>query len=136
MVFQCLHNCSECCALQIFEVDIFERNKERAVYTEAKLGKNDEGEILYITYTEDGMCPFLDHKTNKCRIYDDRPKVCRDYGLVPELLCPYVKPNGSLRTPAGIKHTQRIINREVDEKMKRIKEKYGQQTQTSQERTQ
>jgi len=30
------------------------------------------------------LCPFLDTKTNKCRIYKWRPAICREYPLTPE----------------------------------------------------
>lgn len=34
-------------------------------------------------------CPLLNQKTKKCTIYDIRPFICRLYGLVKRMTCPY-----------------------------------------------
>jgi hypothetical protein len=39
-------------------------------------------------------------------IYDDRPKVCKDYGFKEDLYCQYMRPNGYMRTP---KEREKII---------------------------
>jgi len=79
--------------------------------------ENDEGNIY--TFTEDIRCVFLSPDF-KCPIYDDRPEVCRKYGLTDELPCPYVKKNGNPRSPAQARRMQRIINRQIDDSMKKI----------------
>lgn len=43
-------------------------------------------------YVGDGNCPYL-QKTGACGIYEDRPKVCRLYGEIPELPCQYLYPD-------------------------------------------
>lgn len=40
-----------------------------------------------------GQCVFYN---NGCGIYDDRPKVCKDFGVIPEMKCPYAVPKESL----------------------------------------
>lgn len=35
----------------------------------------------------DGACPFLDRTLNLCRIYEERPKVCRDFPTRPHQGC-------------------------------------------------
>jgi Fe-S-cluster containining protein len=46
--------------------------------------------IGYVVAKPDGVCPYL--QDGKCGIYAIRPKVCRDYGVVPELPCQYLYP--------------------------------------------
>jgi len=44
----------------------------------------------------DGMtCAFL--VEGRCSIYEARPLVCRDYGIVPEMPCQVVDPKGAER---------------------------------------
>jgi len=81
--------------------------------------KNDQ---IY-PITEDGLCVFLDRKTRLCAIYSDRPELCRRYGLIEELPCPYIDTRGRIRTPAKIRRTQRQINHSVDSRVKNILER-------------
>lgn len=37
------------------------------------------GFVWTLTCQEDGSCMYFDHKTKKCKIYDDRPVVCRKW---------------------------------------------------------
>ena len=69
--------------------------------------------------TADGLCAFLDRKAHRCAIYEDRPQVCREYGQIPELPCPYVKANGNPRSPAKVRRMQRRIGHQVDDAMHR-----------------
>lgn len=46
--------------------------------------KNDETIVLFYTLEKDG-CPFW--KDNKCRIYEHRPHVCRQYPCIQNLSC-------------------------------------------------
>jgi hypothetical protein len=66
------------------------------------------------------MCAFLDEEYF-CRIYADRPEVCRLYGIDPSLPCPWMKPNGKPRSVAGHKRAQREINRVVDATLARLR---------------
>lgn len=63
--------------------------------------------------TEDGMCVFLNRETKKCVIYPDRPQVCRDYGQVSELQCPYIDLKGNRRSPAKVKRMQRQMKKQM-----------------------
>lgn len=44
----------------------------------------------YVVAKPDGVCPYL--VDGKCSIYAIRPKVCKDYGIVPQLPCQYLYP--------------------------------------------
>jgi len=50
----------------------------------------DRGASGYMIALADGTCPYL--KEGKCSIYSMRPKVCKDYGVVPDLPCQYLYP--------------------------------------------
>jgi Fe-S-cluster containining protein len=45
---------------------------------------------VFILSSANGKCPFLVH--GRCSIYEQRPKVCVDYGIVPELPCEFLFP--------------------------------------------
>ena len=78
---------------------------------------NNPNDILPVT--EDGRCVFL-KPDYMCAIYDNRPSVCKNYGLIPKLQCPYFNMKGGLRSPAKQKRMQRIINHEVEAKMRQL----------------
>lgn len=63
--------------------------------------------------TGDNRCVFLNRKTNACMIYEDRPDICKDYGIHPNLPCPYFKSNGRERTDADKKKHMRKIMQNV-----------------------
>lgn len=56
------------------------------------------GKKLAVALTVDSYCVFLSPVTKRCVIYDQRPKVCRMYGLIEELPCPFFHPDGRPRT--------------------------------------
>jgi len=65
--------------------------------------------------TEDYLCPF--HQEGKCVVYDVRPKVCRQYGVVKSMPCIYITKSGRERTEVE----QKRIAAEWEEKRMRIK---------------
>ena len=73
-----------------------------------------------IPVDENGKCTNLDENL-QCKIYDKRPSVCRKYGTIEELQCPYIDLRGRIRTPAKQRRMQRIINHQVEYSMKRFK---------------
>lgn len=52
---------------------------------------------------EDGLCAFLDRNTKQCRAHDDKPDICKQFGLSehPLLSCPYLQPDGRRRSRAS-----------------------------------
>jgi Fe-S-cluster containining protein len=48
-----------------------------------------------IPLTKDRVCPFLIEK--RCSVYEVRPAICRDFGQISAMPCPYVKPDGTIR---------------------------------------
>lgn len=85
----CKDNCAECCGLIYWtkaeEINIREYLKEHDMEY-VNMGK-EQG---YRHFIEDMKpCPYLDKDTDRCKIYPVRPSVCRLYGLVEEMECPY-----------------------------------------------
>jgi len=118
MSFQCLKMCGECCGVVPLKEEIILRNIEKIQVAPTKTLTID-GEKYPMT--EDLFCIFLNRETKQCMIYDDRPDVCRDYGIKEELPCPYLKCNGNRRSPAKTRRMQRQINHDVDANLIQIK---------------
>jgi len=112
---------SDCCGVVPLPADVWERNKHliQRPLKEVVPGSHQE---VYPLPEEGVSCLFLT-KECKCAIYNDRPKVCSMYGLHPDLECPYLKPNGHLRSEAKQKQVQRRINHGVDNFVKNISKK-------------
>jgi Fe-S-cluster containining protein len=66
----CTCGCSECC---VDDITVFEIEAEN-------IKKNHKTLLQNGSPHPHGMCAFLDSK-GACRIYDDRPYVCRTQGL-------------------------------------------------------
>lgn len=79
--------CGECCGIIPFEPKMF----AKFVHIAARPFEIRPGKLMDMIYavTEDGWCVFLDQE-RRCRIYNDRPDICRLYGTIPELKCTYL----------------------------------------------
>lgn len=63
-------------------------------------------QIAVVTDTEDGDCVFL-KLDNTCAIYEDRPQVCKSFGLSGGAMeCPNVAPNGRIRSKEEAKRAK------------------------------
>ena len=121
MEFKCKANCGECCGVIPLNPQLVLNNVDK-IQVEPIETIELGGEA--VPMTEDGLCIFLRREDKQCMIYDERPSVCRKYGLNDELPCPYIRPNGYPRSPAKVKRMQRQINHDIDFKMKQM-ENYG-----------
>ncbi len=127
-MFECIKNCGECCGLVPFQEDTILNNIDKIqvkptetvnIDAEKQYDGSIQKDIMY-PMTDDGLCIFLRRKDMKCMIYNDRPDVCKKYGTIQELPCPYINYNGNKRSPAKVKRIQRQINHDVDFKLKQI----------------
>jgi len=75
-----------------------------------------KGTLIY----EDLRCPFLDRKTRLCKIYENRPKVCIDYGNIEKLQCPYFKRSGNVRSEGSRKQIEKDLDRKINLLNKKI----------------
>jgi len=97
MAFECLKNCGKCCGVVPLRTEVWEKNKGKAVKPFDVTFLPVSGEAY--PATGDGYCVFLDPEGG-CVIYDDRPDICRVFGLTDKLPCPFIKVNGNRRSKA------------------------------------
>lgn len=106
MEWKCIDGCdAECCGMApmpISTYNIFKRKIKKRIIDIMKL----RGHIVLMT--EDASCAFLDSK-RKCSIYEHRPKICKSYGVIEELQCPYIDINGNRRIDQEVIATKELI---------------------------
>jgi Fe-S-cluster containining protein len=97
---------ASCCGVMIFKNDFLEKYKDKIQGIPKEI--ISQGDDVYYMY-EDFKCPFLDREKLICVIYDDRPEVCKKYGVTDDirLMCPYFKPNGNPWSSAKRKQLER-----------------------------
>jgi len=107
-----------CCGFMIFEKKFVEKFKDKIEPNFKELAEKGN-QVCYLY--DDYRCPFLDRKIFKCKIYENRPNICKIFGtgIDPRILCPYYKPNGSLWSDAKRKQLERIRNKMVDNVLKK-----------------
>lgn len=86
---------ADCCGPVPIPNDVYERNMFH------RIGEVDElfqgpGWVIPFPKGEDLKCVFL-RPDFQCNIYEDRPDVCRQFGFVEELQCPYQTKEGVQR---------------------------------------
>lgn len=108
--FKCRENCGECCGIVPIPTIVWNKNKNKI---QKFIKTIHASEVFVFPITEDLKCCFLS-KENKCMIYDDRPDICKRYGICEELPCPYLKPNGNLWSEAKAKQIKKKMIRDVD----------------------
>lgn len=114
-MFKCKEGCGECCGNVPLMTEMWNRCKHRI---QRKIVEVIGNEVWVVPMTEDGLCCFL-NKDKECAVYEDRPDVCRKYGIDKEKLpCPYFKPNGNPWSEAKAKQIRKKIDRDVDEAMR------------------
>lgn len=104
--WSCLASCPAlCCGPFPMDYDFWIKFRDKAKKCELRYTFDK-------VYPLSEKCPFLGDD-NKCVVYSDRPKVCRDFGLDPKLPCPFLKPNGNPRSDAGRKKILRLAKKTV-----------------------
>lgn len=87
-----VHKCNACCCYNIpFERFELERYKDKIV--NPILFTLPQGPYV-VAFTDadpaNNKCPFL-RADYKCNIYENRPEVCRLFGIVPQMPCKWLK---------------------------------------------
>lgn len=111
----------DCCGMIPIDKDIVKKHEKKQQQKVIEIIAISEKKIIPIT--TDTLCIFLNRKTKRCVIYKDRPELCRKYGLIEELQCPYINTNGNERSEAKKRRMQRKINHEVKQRIKKIMQK-------------
>ena len=112
----------DCCGIVLIPTKTYKKNISQS---QVKVIKKIVGEEGVWPATKDILCVFLNRETKTCTIYNDRPDVCKNYGLVEELFCPYIDIKGNRRSTAKTKRAQRKINREVNQQMRFLNKTLG-----------
>lgn len=101
---------ADCCGFVPISKKVIEENKHKI---QVKIENRLEGETEDYLLTNDLFCAFLNRETKKCMIYEQRPKICKIYGVSKDerLRCPHFKPNGNPWSEAMKKRVERMINR-------------------------
>lgn len=106
--FHCLNQCSACCGPVPIEKGTWTCYKHLA--READYFMEDNGQVFPVR--KDMECVFLNN--HKCLIYEHRPLICRDYGIIAGLPCPFLKANGNKRSPAQTRKIERNIGKKYN----------------------
>ncbi len=59
--------------------DLFLKNEKRYTKHKEIFDEMYKDNFAILNKGSDGQCILLDRKTMRCMIYEDRPKVCKDY---------------------------------------------------------
>lgn len=78
--------CGECCGPVPFPENFLLLNAHKYQEQPTEIEEMLTGLFVPVTATMD--CVFLNKITKRCEVYEDRPKVCRLQGTIPELPCP------------------------------------------------
>ena len=101
MPFKCKDGCGQCCGVVHFSPEHYRRvHKRSGIDHIVRRGRIERtGERVLTPLGPDGRCAFLDRVTMACKIHDDQPQVCQEFGLSDDIekACPHVKPDGTHR---------------------------------------
>lgn len=122
MAFTCIPRCGRCCGTVPLPLEVYERNKSKVVNPPIKELSDDFGNVHLVTVN--GFCVFLD-EDKKCVIYEDRPEVCREYGLIEDMPCPYVRPDGTVRFRQERRRVMRENTKRVRKQLRKLKDVVG-----------
>lgn len=114
---------ADCCGIVPINRMVFKLNKRHYQVKIKDLIKTSRIEIYPIT--EDGKCIFLNRSTYKCSIYYQRPLICRNYGKIDGLPCPFITQSGKKRTLKDSKIVQEAIDFKIDKNMEQLKKRYA-----------
>lgn len=118
MTFICHPECpNSCCGPVGISRELWDKHKHKFEHKLDKILPYFGTDI--IPACKDMKCIFLENK--QCQIYDERPPICRAYGIREDIPCAYVKPNGNFRSLAKRTRMQRWINKQIDQSMEALK---------------
>lgn len=120
-MFKCTTGCkAECCGNVPMPKAILKKHRKKI---QRKYQKIELSNGLIHPVTVDHKCIFLD-KQFHCGIYIDRPFVCKIYGTITELQCPYMDITGRNRTEKEIIQVKDDTQRNVEERFFQYEMKY------------
>jgi Fe-S-cluster containining protein len=92
------HICkADCCGCFPFHKITFELFKNKIIEKPIEINEfKNNGDEFILLLTKSGKCIFLT-KNFKCNIHDDRPNICRIFGINEFLQCPHISAAGEIR---------------------------------------
>jgi hypothetical protein len=105
-----------CCGIVPIKEDVWEKHKDKV---KEKISIHKVDNLVFPLLEGSLKCCFLNDE-GKCLIYEDRPEVCREYGMTDRLPCPFFKPNGNPRSEARKKQILRKVDKDVDKVIKKM----------------
>ena len=113
-------NPADCCGIFGLDASLVEKHKDKFQVKPKEIMTIVKGKQYVVT--DDILCVFLNRKTKRCAIYEDRPEVCRLFGVSKDkkLQCPYFKPSGNRRSPASEKQAHKYINKMFEQAKKEV----------------
>ncbi len=98
--FKCL-NCGECCGL----IPLLEQEFIKLHLAVLELPLRERVRVKK-QKRHDLMCPLRDIENKKCLVYEHRPWLCRNYGHLEGLVCPY---NRRVKVRNGFKELEKYL---------------------------
>lgn len=111
----------DCCGIVSLPSVLWERLQGLAVVDVVRIEQVSDDIVM--VFTEDGYCVFLDRGDYHCVIYEDRPDVCRRFGLGghPAMFCPHLEVDGERRTRSSRRRMERALGRKGREMLLQMK---------------
>ena len=111
MTFECKKRCAECCGIIGIPKELAMKTQDLAQIKPKEVIES-EGKLYIVT--PDMLCVYLNRQTKECAIYEDRPEICRIYGLIPACPCPHFDLDGRRRNRNEACLIQIQINKTVN----------------------
>ena len=110
-----------CCGTFSFKKEFLEKHQHKFQIEILAYREKQNGIELI---TSDRRCIFMNRKTKKCVIYEDRPALCKLYGTNHNILiqCPYFKPNGMPRSTGKTKQIMKACGKKSKENARKENE--------------
>ena len=100
--FECVPGCRACCGPVFWSKVEWKRIKnKKGLFSPVKI----KGVTFFLVQDQQGNCPYASEKG--CEVYNDRPLLCRLYGVVEKMLCPF---GGKPERILSIKEERQINN--------------------------
>ena len=103
-----------CCGIFPFDKKVIEKHRDKfQIVPEKEVDMGDR--VAFIT--NDLLCVFLNRQTKLCMIYNDRPDVCKMFGVVEnkELQCVYFRRSGNKRSDASKRQVEKHIDKMIED---------------------
>lgn len=101
----------DCCGAIPIERSVWAKHTDKQFVNSIAVGP--PGSPLIWIISKDGSCPFLDREKFVCKIYEDRPWICRSFGNEhhESVMCPRLDKTGRKRTRSERREISRQTHR-------------------------